>query len=460
MTTLLIAVVGAVAFSVVFASRPHFVILAAIALFVLVPSIAVGTVVPLPVHPGLFMVAAGAAVQFLRSPRRFLQVLNSRPLLLCLVALLSALMIFIRWSTGHGTSLGGVLNIAVGPFLLYVLTLLSFTGDSGPLRSLLRGLAVLTALIIGLAGAQYLTGEVYVWESAYQQQWWWGTDHEITQPVATFGHWIPLAVFLAVVLPLTTLLKSRLLWVGVIVFSLAAVLASASRAGLILLVLASVFVAGREMRANTARRNMALLILAVPVGALIFSLVRSELSATLSDKVEDDGVSTELRLQAIDWFFSHLGDFVVSPYPVSDLLASGVLGSSLENGFFIFATGYSLLTALALAAVFAVLVLSVLGSKGTHRFTAAVVVLLFLASTVFSGSFASGSASEYMLAWMAAALGTIEFSGDGRKARTDDGSAPEEPQPTDTSEPPLSACPRSSASAAAGRRAPAASDRR
>ncbi|WP_029088370.1 hypothetical protein [Brevibacterium album] len=457
MTTLLIVLCGAAVFSMIFASRPHFVILAAFALFALVPSIAVGTVVPLPVHPGLFMIAAGAAVQFLRSPRRFLQVLNSRPLLACLVLLLSALMLFIRWSTGYGMSLGGVLSIAIGPFLLYVLTLLSFSGAPGPLRTLLRGFAVLTLIVIGVAGAQYFTGDVYVWESAYQQQWWWGSRQEITQPVATFGHWIPMAVFLAVILPLTTLLKSRLLWIFMIVLSLATVLASASRAGLILLVIASVFVAGREMRANTAHRNMALLILSLPLGALVVSLVRSELSETLSSKVEDDGVSTELRLQAIDWFFSHMGDFAVSPYPVSDLLAAGILGSSLENGFFIFATGYSVLTASVLAMVCITLVVSVVSSRGTHRFTAAVVILLFLASTVFSGSFASGSAFEYMLAWMAAALGTVEFPGSEQKPRTEAADTPAVPDASCEAAPtgsPISAAPPSPASGEAGRRVP------
>lgn len=403
--------------SLLFRARPQVMIFAILVLYMFIPPHAIGSSVPTLYHPALLLLAAFALVTVLSAPHAVYRALNQSIGLLFLAILLLLYMSAVKWGVGEGSELlSWAIPLVIAPFVIFIATKATIENDSAKLRFLIAGVALMNLSQVALAWTQFLTGDVIFWGADFARQWWWRDENrEITQAVGTFGQHIPLSVFLALSLPFATLVKSRILWFILIAGSLSTVVATSARTGIVLIGISVLYTILREFHSGKIGRVATVFFLLLPLAAVVTALIRSDFAARLFQRVEDDRGSNDLRITAMDWFWDNFDQFLFVPSDVRT--GREVLGSSLENGFFIFATNFSTVAALLLITLYVGLIVSLVRSRGTYRFAAVVVVLLYLASTFIYSSFGVEFRSEILLVWVIGAIGMIEFPGEARGSR-------------------------------------------
>ncbi|EKA61953.1 AraC family transcriptional regulator [Janibacter hoylei PVAS-1] len=317
------------------------------ALYVAIPSQADGLIVPF-LHPASYLTLALVGQHLVTRDRSELRLLvrPGVPVIIGLVLVMSLSMLDLLnpWQSDPQWVVSTDLRIFVVPFLLFPLTLIELRRRPASQKTLRRLLLIMALVQVVIAYVQYTSDmEQWVfWRSYYELSYWWTDTFPI--PLGTMGHPLQLAAFLAMCIPLLARLKSPITAViisGVLLYACAL---STGRASTALAALGVVFVIvwhGRRWLAAGAAAALA--------GALGFEFWRSEGAAALRDKVQDDQGSARLRAQALQWAIEHLDEYLWFGYPGGhDLRGTGILRSSLENGYLIAGLAFGLTFSLGL----------------------------------------------------------------------------------------------------------------
>ncbi|WP_237197228.1 hypothetical protein [Rothia nasimurium] len=303
---------------------------------------------------------------------------------------------------GLGTS---IIFIIFLPFMMFIVVKTLVRTQTNLYKQFNYILIPLTLFEIALGWRQYVTGEPILWESVLSQQWWWGNNFVVTQPIGTFGHWIPYSMFLGMTIAFTSRTRSPILWPILTFGSMFLVILTAARSGIIAFVLSALIILIREFKELTPAKILAILAMIPIIGFVSINAFNSEISQTLRLKLVDDGNSTTLRLDAIEWFWNNTHLFALTGMPGGlDLRAEGILKSSLENAFYFHAVAYGLLSAILLALFFVFATVITLKTKGAESYFGFLLAVAFGISTFTYGAFGGGEFTTLYMFWIAQAI--------------------------------------------------------
>ncbi|WIK82383.1 O-antigen ligase family protein [Micrococcus lylae] len=338
---------GCLVFALMFWNRPAVVLAGIVAARVLIPGMAEGLVTPL-LHPAYWLLVVHLGIQAVFAWPRVRRAMNPS------TATLLLLLLLVGWAVGNGLSaysagplpsLVSMTKVVLLPFLLGLLI-----RDEVRTRPRSETLLIWTLMLLGIVQValgqyQMTTHTAVVYESLYRIQWWW--NDYVFRALGTIGHGIQLGFFLAALIPLT--LRLRRIWIR-IVLSLTfvyGILLAEARLALLLALGALLVVVLWSLR----QRWVATIVWAAAAATVAVPwLMSSDAFISVLTKFEDDQGSNEQRLRAFTWAFEHMDEFIWTGYPGNrDLMGSGAVGSSLENGYLIFGTYFGMAAAAVLA---------------------------------------------------------------------------------------------------------------
>lgn len=321
-----------------------------VVLYVAIPGQADGIIVPF-MHPGSYLTFILVAQLLLTRDRDEMAVLL-RPMLLVVVAFgvilcLGTLDLLNPYKSDAQAVFSSLLRVFLAPFLLLPLTFLELRrrpSSMKVLRWILLSVGIAEA-IIAIVQFQTDMDQWVFWRSYYELSYWWTEGFPL--PLGTTGHPLQLAAYLSMCIPLLARLRSPVVAVaigGLFLYSCALatgrVSTALAAAGIIFVLLWQ----GRRWVAASAAAVMAV--------GLGLQLWRSEGLVTLRAKIQDDQGSAKLREQALQWALEHMDEFVWYGYPGGhDLRGTGILRSSLENGYLIAGLSFGMVFAVSLLLV-------------------------------------------------------------------------------------------------------------
>lgn len=389
-----------------FRNRPVWVLGLIMALYVGIPGQADGLIVPF-FHPGSYLTFALLAQHLVGRDRAELSTLM-RPATVAIVVFLGvmslgALDLLNPLGSDRVTVVSTLLRVFIAAFLLFPLTLIELRRRAESVR-VLRGMLIgigLVQVVIAIVQFQTDMQSFVFWRSYYDLSYWWSDSFPI--PLGTTGHPLQLAAYLSMCIPLLARLRSPVVAVGVASLFLYGCALGTGRASTALAAVGLVFLLfwhGRRWVAVSA---------ATVIGAFVgVELWRSDGLAFLREKIADDGGSARLRGQAFDWAVEHMDEYLWFGYPGGrDLRGTGILRTSLENGYLIAGLSFGLLFAAALLLLHAYVVAWPLryGFRALPEVMATSFVWVsFFASSSFM-AFAIDGRAFWVLAAMAWAVG-------------------------------------------------------
>lgn len=316
---------------------------------------------------------------------------------------------------GYG-SLGStillILRIVIFPYMLYLIIAYVLREKLDTPKSFAVPILLTLLFEFSLSILQNATGKIILWESAIRSQWWVDSNYEVSQPLGTFGHWIPLSVFIALGVVVTSYFKNRIWFYIVIIPAIYILALSAARSGIIAFVFLVFLIIASDLLGGTAK-NRIIAFMAVPIilvsGAVIFF---GEAGESFRNKLVDDNNSTSLRLRAISWFWNNINDYMVTAYPKgSNLREIGALTTSLENAFYIFAMQFGFISMILLLGLLVVLLAKTIFIKNSSKMLALGVTISFIFSCFTNGAFSVGEFTSLMLFWSIMAFAGYQRTG-------------------------------------------------
>ncbi|SFI75685.1 MULTISPECIES: hypothetical protein [Microbacterium] len=402
MGTILLWASMSLAIALIWKRSPHVVLGFILAAVVLIPSL----VAPV----AQYLVVAHLIVQMLARPQATGRAIAQHSLLFAVALYVTVFGAVTSWVADGSlfVELQYVAGVAILPVTFFVLSRQALADDPRRAQYLTGVLIALVVFEVGLVWLQFITGEVLVWESYFSQQWWWSTNLVKVQPIGTFGHWIPVSGFLAASLPFVWVARNPLFRVIVLLSALATIILIGARTGALIAVVGIAVMILTSLNLRSPARLLGSVLLTGTLSVTAYLLITSTFAATLIGKLTNDGTSTSLRGEATKWIAENWTKFFISGYEGdTDLRQSGVLGSSLENAFYMFALRYGVLLTLVLLAMFAVMALRLLPHTGPYKWAAVATSIGVGISFITSGSFGSGDSVGLMLFWLAMALGAL-----------------------------------------------------
>lgn len=400
------------------------------ALAVLVPANAAGFLTP-GFHPFAWLLAGIMAVLLVQTDERqaFLEVAREHMWAVYLIPLG-----FTVWTALDTLNVGGLglQGLVQFPTMYYVTPVVIFVLVKATVARSHRGLDIALWSLFALGVSQAILvyrqatlpgQEGFVWVSLLEYSWFWSDTW--SGPLGSTSHPIQMGLFVAALIPLLT----RVRWVvlrfvlgGSFVF--AATTASA-RTATVLSAGAVLFVILYGLRRWVATG----VILAATIPTLVW-FVNSSWARGIRNKFTDDGGSAQLRQDALLWSWHHREEFLFFGYPGGrELRQTGVLDSSLESGYIMYAFYTGILCALAFLAYHLVMAVRPLFIGGWTALPFVVSSLITLVGFFGSSSFMS-RALEWTTFWFV--LGLAYAVAKGREGLPD--TAPEEgvedPEPT------------------------------
>lgn len=380
--------------SALLASRPALLVTLPILMRIGMPTYASSALLPGLHFAGYMAVAAFLAQCFFYWPR---MAYTFRKSLFEVVGFATLMLIMLANTLSEYTPLGDTLSnilvVYVPPFLLYLLIKMVI------LREGLKGLrfmafAILLMMVVEfyIAIQQDATGMRVVYEQYAQNVGWWVKDATTGSSIGMVEGHLEFTGLCSAAMALTILIKRPLVQLGAIAMLLYTAVLATGRASLVITVaIAILVVALSNYRVSYKILNYSLMAMAGLV--MVFT---TNAGQRLVGKVEDDGISTELRVEAYKWIAKNYNLFIFSGYPGDrDFRSSGQLGSSLENAYLIQSVHYGLIFGAALLVFHIVLALR--NFRNITGFVIAVGALgVVLANNTHSG-FSSNSVSAYLI---------------------------------------------------------------
>ena len=373
-----------------------------VALYVGIPAQADGLIVPF-LHPGSYLTVA-LVLQHLVMRDRDELVRLARPGLPVVIGFVIAMSIAMLdllnpYESDPGWLFSTVTRIFLLGFLLFPLTLIELRRrpeSRRTLASILIVIALVEAVIVILQHQSDMERFVF-WREYYRLSYWYDDDFPI--PMGTTGHPLQMAAYVSMCIPLLARLRSPVVAVSIAGVLLYACALGTGRASTALAAVGVLFLLvwhGRRWLAAAAAA-----VLALVAGRRLWE---SNGLLGLRDKVDDDQGSARLREDALRWALEHMDEFIWFGYPGGhDLRGTGVLRSSLENGYLIAGLAFGMVFVVAIFCVHALAVLRPLSAR-----TKAVPEVM-ATSFVWVGFVASSSfmafAIDGRVFWMLAAMG-------------------------------------------------------
>lgn len=414
---LLIWTVACVVVVCLFRGKPSTLAVISLLLYIGVPSVArsllVGSGVSL--HPSaIFVTIALAGIGLTRLKGVFDAILShwSRVLLLIALAVHASLLTVL----GTGST-GQLVNSLLGPIFLLVIALVAIREEGRAAGLLMLKSLVLIAVAEACLGLiQVSVGRPLIYESQYARFYWFNPER-FHRALGTLDSALDLAMLLVITVPLTKLVQHRLLRTAIVIILLGGVLATQSRLGTLLATVGAVYVALSDGSAKVR--------LAMVMGLLGSSvaLLASPFGQGFITRVQNAQGSTARRSEALAYITENIFDrtLIGEGFNSSYALRSGsTLGSSLENGFAMYAFDFGWLPAAALLVFFlSIMVVDALRKNWVH------VIGMFAAITMVAGfsSIMTQSASGMLLMFIAGAFLALqnlksctELTGEGERA--------------------------------------------
>lgn len=328
------------------------------AVAVLVPASAVGFLTP-ALHPSSWVLVGVMGVLLLQHDMRaeFLRLGRRHWVAVCILPAVLTLWLALDSLNVGGLGMKEILQIPamyfIAPVVLFLLVQVGVATTPYAMRVVLGSLFALGLIQVLLVYRQStLPGqEGFVWVSLNEHSWFWSDEWSV--PMGSTSHPIQMGLFLAALTPLLALLR----WVPLRFVLGSAYIFGAStasaRAATVLAVVGIVFVIVYGIRRWAA--TAMIIAAAVPTASWF---IQSTWVADLKNKFTDDGGSAQLRQDALRWSWHHREEFLYFGYPGGrDLRTQGVLRSSLENGYIMFAFYAGILCALLFMAYHLVMAL-------------------------------------------------------------------------------------------------------
>lgn len=314
--------------------RPERLAGAALALWSLVPAIAVGqvstSVAGADVHPAAMLALAGLAATAMS--RRSL-VLRAVAEHLEAVILFVTVAVVATWLTaslrGGIDPLHDVAERFWAPLALLLLIGAACLGERTASIRLAHWFVALSALQAAFALAQNVIGAPLLYAGLYEQQVWFNSV--AGRWMGTLDHPLVLNLMLTCAVPLLATVRRWWLATALLPLLLAGVLLTQSRVGLALAGLAACYVALHPRRPAAVRLAFG--------GVLVVTaavLARSGLVSGVAARIADDTGSADARVAATDYFLTNAGDYLWlgQGLDANYLIAeSSGLDTSLENSF-------------------------------------------------------------------------------------------------------------------------------
>lgn len=376
--------------------------------YVLVPLVSNGFT--LVMRPGDYFLISLLGVYLFTQKNIFFAEMQRRPYLAFSVLTTTAFSLVARivGVGGLGSAFLTVAHIVVFPYLVYLLVASSLRSKPGQEKWLVAVLVPLTFFELLLGWWQYQTGDPIFWGPTFRQQWWWDSGFVITQPVGTFGHWIPYAAFLAMALGISTRVKNRLIWAALIFGTLYIIILTAARSGLLSLAIVGLAILIREFKSRSPLKTLVTILMVPLIAYAAANIFASEIGEVLRDKLENDGNSTTFRIEANQWFWANWHDFAFTGLPAGlDLRAAGILNSSLENAFYFYAVAFGMFATALLAITFIMVTWGSFTSKHEEKWTAIFIAVAFGFSAFSYGGFGASEYSTLYIFWIAQAFAQI-----------------------------------------------------
>lgn len=152
---------------------------------------------------------------------------------------------------------------------------------------------------------------------------------------------------------------------------------------------------------QSRRTPLRTVLFATLTGAGIVISLESEAGQELLRKFNDDGGSNQKRIDALKWGYAHWREFLFAGYPGNrDVRGSGLLQSTLENGFLMAGMAFGLVFAFILFMIYAVQLSRVFMANREARMWAVaglVGVVAFFGSSSFMADSLDGVTTWIML---------------------------------------------------------------
>ena len=396
----------AVCLLIVLFCRRNISLLASIGLimYLAVPSVARGVFVGSgsPMHPATIFVVVAVFWVLLTK----IQVLGAtavasigRALLLLVLALHAILLTFI----GTG-SLGQLFNSLIGPMLLLGLVAASVTVGGREASLACAKVILVGALFQALLGLiQVVVGRPIFYESQYSKFYWFDSE-EFSRALGTLDSALDLALLLVIAIPLTVFIQANVARIGAVALLLAGVFATQSRLGVVLALAGTLYVA---MSGETLKAR---LVTALGVVTCGFGLLLSRFGQDFLERAGNATGSTMRRSEATDYIIDNVfNKFLIGGGFNSSfsLRSGGILGSSLENGFAMYAFDFGWLASAGILIVLSVISGRCLIKKVYHGAVSMLVMITMLAGY---SSFMTQSASGAIMFFVAGVFAAAQSS--------------------------------------------------
>ncbi|MGK9146003.1 hypothetical protein KXS11_00035 [Plantibacter flavus] len=345
MTQLLVWILVCVALALILRNRPIVSVGLAISLWFLVPTVG-GYVLtgqnagPLAFHPATWLVVATVAMQIIHNGPRLGDVLAQHVLLFSGLAV----VLVVAFLTTRLGNYGGGMNLLVDqilvPVVLFLLILESATRER--LLALRNLLILLTSIAVAVAILQWSLKEPVVYAAGFESQYWFNPKHD--RWMGTLDQPLALSLAVCVVTPLLSGLRHWWVRIPLLALMFAGALVSQSRLGLIVMIVAALYVIGMSTRSAGAR-----IVGLVFAAAAIVAAALSPLATGVLGRVQDDTGSTRARVLALDFFAREWPDYFITGQGISSSYRIGSaagLGTSLESSILMYSIDIGILFAL------------------------------------------------------------------------------------------------------------------
>lgn len=383
--------------------RPTVVPATSLLLFIMVPSIAGGSLTGGVGHPSTVVILVGALVAIIGKFASLQGEIARRPgiyvTLACLLVYLGLLLALGREVSTSNLVL--ILNTVVAPIVLLLLVRsgASFPGMAITLRNVTLWAASIQVVIAILS---WMNGGTFLYLQYYAKFYWFSTTY--TRALGTTDHPLVLALFLAAAIPLVVTLRSIFLQVGLMALFMTGIFLTEGRVGLLLGSIGVLYVSFRKGMPILVRIGV---VFFGAIAALLF--LQSPIASGVLSRFQNDGGSTNARSLAISAFLERWqSSFFVGSGPGSSdrVAASSGLATSFESAALIYAIDFGVIFTLLYFLVAVMLVFTSPKSLGGAKWAAVSALIMVQGFSSLATPSASG-----MILWFLVALASIPGPG-------------------------------------------------
>lgn len=365
--------------------HPHRVVAFALATWIAIPSVGGAVVVGrgLPLHPGFWTLLCAILVLSLGGRRIVYRGLNGSLGTVALLIAFIALGALVTNTRSDSATLGFV-NTFASSVLAFILIRGVIAWQQDGARKIVQGVVLLASVQAALAFAQFITGNVLFFAAERNEFYWNAMPGSVGRAVGTLDSPLDLAFFLTIAIPLTAQIRRVAVRVPIALFLAAGVALTQSRVGAAMAVAGLLYLV---LRSGMSLGVRVLIVAAVGSVMAYVIYVPNPLTAGLFDRFEGSVASTDARSLAASEFFARIGDhsWIGTGFGSSGVFRDmGVLETSLENAYLMFAWDFGVPATLLLGAV--ILTSYIKGLRhGAARGTIAAFTLALVSAASYSG---------------------------------------------------------------------------